>query len=147
MKLAWFVSSIALIISPLQAQERSDVAVTQLLSATTTSSRQSIVLPRKDAQVVASIYEIMPGAALPLQNHPFPRYAYVLSGTLLVNNLDTGQTNVYRPGNFILESVGQWQTDTNSGDAPLKLLVIDVVEKGQSNTVDLKRVASDDDPN
>jgi quercetin dioxygenase-like cupin family protein len=138
MKLASFVSSIALITSPLQAQERSDVAITQLLSATTTSSGQSIVMPRKDAQVVASIYEITPGATLPVQNHPFPRYAYVLSGTLLVNNLDTGQTNVYRPGNFILESVGQWQTDTNSGDEPLKLLVIDVVEQGQSNTVDLK---------
>jgi hypothetical protein len=63
MKLAWLVSSIALIILPLQAQERNNVTVTQLSSATTTSSGQSIVFPRSDAQVVASIYEIMPGAA------------------------------------------------------------------------------------
>ena len=138
MKLASLVSLTALFISPLQAQERNDVTVTQVLSATTTSSGQSIVLPRSDAQVVASIYEIMPGAALPAHNHPYPHYAYVLSGTLRVNNLDTGQINTYRPGNFIPESVGQWQTDTSSGDEPLKMLVIDVVEKGQPNTVDLK---------
>ncbi|HET9687764.1 MAG TPA: hypothetical protein VFP79_11370 [Pseudolabrys sp.] len=33
-------------------------------------------------------------------------------------------------GNFVLESVGQWQTIASVGDEPLKLLVVDVVEKG-----------------
>jgi hypothetical protein len=49
----------------------------------------------------------MPGATLQAHNHPYPRYVYVLSGNLQVNNIETGQTDTYKPGNFILESVGQ----------------------------------------
>ena len=135
MKVIWLIVLCVLFNSPLQAQERKDITVTQLLSSGMTSSRQAIVFPHRDAQVVVSIYDIMPGATLQAHNHPYPRYGYVLSGTLRVNNMETGQTDTYKPGNFILESVGQWQTATSVGEEPLKLLVIDIVEKGQSNTV------------
>jgi hypothetical protein len=33
--------------------------------------------------------------------------------------------------------VGEWQTVASVGSEPLKLLVIDIVEHGQSNTVQL----------
>ena len=138
MKLTWLTILFALLAAPLNAHEGEDVTVTQLLSSTTTSSGQPVVLPQKDAQIVVSIYDVTPGATLPVHNHPHPRYAYVLSGTLRVNNIDTGQTDTYAPGDFILESVGQWHTDKNIGSAPLKLLVIDIVEKGQPNVVPLK---------
>jgi hypothetical protein len=62
MTLLWLVGLFAMFISPLQAQEREDIAVTQLLSSTLTSSRQPIVLPQKDAQIVVSIHDAMPGA-------------------------------------------------------------------------------------
>ena len=103
MKPLWLVCSIVLFVSPLKAEEQKDAAVTQLLSTTTTSSGQSINLPTKDAQIVASIYEGLPGPALQAHNHPYPRYVFILSGALRVNNLDTGQTNTYRSGNFVLE--------------------------------------------
>lgn len=136
MKLVWmFASVFALFISPLQAQDRTNVTVTELLSSTVTSSGQSIVLPQKDAQIIVSTYDVPPGATLPVHKHPYPRYAYVLSGSLRVTNRETGQSNAYKTGDFILESVGQWHTGTNIGDEPLKLLVIDMVEKGQMNTV------------
>ena len=135
MTLLWLVGLFAMFISPLQAQEQEDIAVTQLLSSTMTSSRQPIVLPQKDAQIVVSIHDAMPGATSQAHNHPYPRYVYVLSGNLRVNNLETGQTDTYKPGNFILESVGEWQTVASIGSEPLKLLVIDIVEHGQSNTV------------
>ena len=137
MILLWLVGLLAMFISPLQALERKDIAVTQLLSSTMTSSGQPIVLPQKDAQIVVSIHDAMPGAALPAHNHPYPRYVYVLSGNLQVNNLETGRTDTYKPGNFILESVGEWQTVASIGSEPLELLVIDIVEHGQSNTVQL----------
>jgi len=124
--------------APLQAQDGEDVTVTRLLSTATTSSGQPVVLPQKDAQIVVSIYDVMPGATLPVHNHPHPRYAYVLSGILRVNNIDTGQTDTYATGAFVLESVGQWHTDTSIGSEPLKLLIIDIVEKGQANVVPLK---------
>jgi quercetin dioxygenase-like cupin family protein len=124
--------------SPAYSHERDDVVVTDLLSTTTTSSGEPIVLPQKDVQVVVSIYEVMPGVTLQVQYHPYPRYGYVLSGNLRVDNIDTGQTQIYKPGNFILESVGLWHKNTSIGSEPLKLLVIDTVEKGQPNAVRLK---------
>jgi quercetin dioxygenase-like cupin family protein len=57
---------------------------------------------------------------------------------LPINNIDTGKIDTYASGDFILESVGQWHTGKNIGSAPLKLLVIDIVEKGQPNVVPLK---------
>jgi quercetin dioxygenase-like cupin family protein len=136
MKLVYLLASfVVLFVSHLQAQELTGVTVTQLLSTTITASRQPIVLPHKNAQIVASIFEVAPGAALPVHKHPYPRYAYVLSGNLRVTNKDTGQSDTYKSGDFIVEAVGQWHTGANIGEEPVKLLVIDIVEQGQTNTV------------
>jgi|SRR5262249_42464146 len=138
MKLPWLTILVALLAAPLQAHESEDVTVTHVLSSTATSSGQPVVLPQRDAELVVSIYDVMPGATLGVHNHPYPRYAYVLSGVLRVNNIDTGQTDTYASGAFVLESVGLWHAGMSVGSEPLKLLVIDVVEKGQPNVVPLK---------
>ena len=136
MKLVYLLASfVVLFASHLQAQELTGVTVTQLLSITVAASRQPIVLPHKNAQIVASIFDVAPGAALPVHKHPYPRYAYVLSGNLRVTNKDTGQSDTYKSGDFIVEAVGQWHTGANIGEEPVKLLVIDIVEQGQTNTV------------
>jgi hypothetical protein len=63
MKLVWLAAAFfALVIAPLQAQERKEVTVKELLSTTVTSSGQPIVLPQKDAQIVVSIYDVAPDA-------------------------------------------------------------------------------------
>lgn len=124
--------------SPLRADTQpaaSKVVVKPVLSTTVTSSGQPIVLPQNDAQVIVSIYEIPPGAVLPKHKHPFPRYGYVQAGTIEVTNLDTGKTETFKTGDFILEAVDQWHFGTNKGPEPVKLLVIDMVEKGQANVV------------
>src|SRR5262245_33258907 len=138
MKLPALTILVALLVAPLHAQDGEDVTVTQVLSSSATSSGQPIVLPQNDAQIVVSIYDVVPGATLAVHNHPHPRYAYVVWGLLTRTNIDTGQTDTYASGAFILESVGQWKTETSIGSEPLKLLVIDVVEKGQPNMVPLK---------
>ena len=136
MKLVYLLASfVVLFASHLQAQEITGVTVTQLLSTTVTASGQPIVLPHKNAQIVASIFVVAPGAALPVHKHPYPRYAYVLSGNLRVTNKDTGQSDTYKTGDFIVEAVGQWHAGANIGEEPVKLLVIDIVEQGQTNTV------------
>lgn len=127
-----------LIASPLHADTQSatsKVVVRPVLSATTTSSGQPIILPQKDAQVIVSTYEIPPGAVLPKHKHPFPRYGYVQAGTIEVTNVDTGKTESFKTGDFILEAVDQWHFGANKGKVPVKLLVIDMVEKGAANTV------------
>jgi quercetin dioxygenase-like cupin family protein len=111
------------------------VVVTPLASRTTTASGQPITLPQKNVQVLVSTYDIAPGATLPVHKHPFPRYAYVEAGTLQVTNVETGKSNTYKTGDFIIEMIGQWHQATNVGDGPVKLLVIDQVEEGAKNTI------------
>lgn len=111
------------------------VVVTPLASKTTTASGQSITLPQKNVEVQVSSYQIAPGATLPVHKHPFPRYAYVEAGTLKVTNVETGVSNIYKTGDFIVEMIGQWHQATNIGTDPVKLLVIDQIEKGAKNTI------------
>jgi quercetin dioxygenase-like cupin family protein len=136
------ILAVLLGIVPLHAESRpakttaaKPVVVRPVASATATSSGQPIVLPQKDAQIIVSAYEIAPGAVLPVHKHPFPRYAYVQAGHLRVTNNDTGKSEDFKPGDFIVEAVGQWHFGTNTGKDTVKLLVIDMVEKGKANTV------------
>ncbi|MDX8434014.1 MULTISPECIES: cupin domain-containing protein [Mesorhizobium] len=111
------------------------VVVTPLADRTQTASGQPITLPQKNVEVIVSSFEIAVGATLPIHKHPFPRYAYVEAGTLKVTNVETGNSNTYKTGDFIVEMIGQWHQATNLGDGPVKLLVIDQVEQGAKNTV------------
>jgi quercetin dioxygenase-like cupin family protein len=136
MKLVSLVAGFfVVLISPLHAQQPSGITITPLLSTTVTASGQPIVLPQKNVQIVVSKYEVAPSATLPVHKHPDPRYAYVLSGTLRVTNTGNGRSYSYKPGDFIVESVGEWHRAANIGIDPVELLVIDIVEKGHGNTV------------
>ncbi|MGJ4944216.1 cupin domain-containing protein [Bradyrhizobium sp. HKCCYLS1011] len=134
-------ASLALLGFPAAAEEKpaltavAPVTVTQILSTLETASGQPIVMPQKDAQIVVSTFEIAPGAKLPEHKHPYPRYGYVLDGTLRVTNTELNKTETYGFGSFIVEAVGQWHKAENVGPVPIKLLVIDVMEKGANNTV------------
>jgi len=138
MKSLPFALGLMLVASPLHADTQAvtgKVVVKPVMSTTVTSSGQPIMLPQKDAQVIVSTYEIPPGAVLPKHKHPFPRYGYVQAGTVEVTNTDIGKTETFKTGDFIVEAVDQWHFGTNKGDVPVKLLVIDMVEKGHANVV------------
>jgi quercetin dioxygenase-like cupin family protein len=135
MKRLPLVVGVVLCMSPIHAQDNAPVIVKQVTSASVNSSGQPIKLPQGNAQVLVSTYEIAAGATLPEHMHPFPRYAYVLAGTLRVTNTDVGEDREYKPGDFILEAVSQWHKAKTVGAEPVKLLVIDMVEQGKSNMV------------
>ena len=111
------------------------VLVTPVLTAAVTATGQPIALPPDNARVLVSTYEIAPEATLPEHKHPFPRYAYVLAGTLRITNTETGHSDVYRTGDFIIEAIGQWHKAASLDDRPVKLLVIDQVAGDLSNIV------------
>ncbi|WP_368413491.1 cupin domain-containing protein [Dongia sp.] len=134
MKKICLAGLLLLLATPLQA-EQPPVVVTPVMRTDVTASGQPIILPQKDAEIVVANYEIAPGASLPIHKHPFPRYAYVLAGTLEVTNTETGRSETYRTGAFIIEAVGQWHKGANIGTDPVKLLVIDMIEHGQNNVV------------
>jgi len=119
------------------AQEKAPVVVTPVARATQTIADQPIMLPQKDVEVIVSTYDIAPGAALPVHKHHYQRYAYVLAGTLIVANVDSGKDLTFKAGDFIVESLDSWHKGTSIGTETVKLLVIDQVEKG-APTVTLK---------
>lgn len=136
MKALVLAAAVALTTSALHAEEAARaVIIAPVLTTDVTAGGQPITLPARDAQLIVSTYEIAPGTTLSEHKHPFSRYAYVLAGTLSVTNTETGKSDVYNPGDFIVEMVGQWHQGTNIGADKVKLLVIDQVEKGQSNVV------------
>lgn len=110
------------------------VTVTPILRATTTASGQPIELPSGPVQVTVSRFEIAPGATLPVHRHPFPRYAYVISGMLRVTDVESGKATTYHAGDFIVETVGTWHYGTNIGSDQVVLIVTDQTPPDRSNT-------------
>jgi quercetin dioxygenase-like cupin family protein len=119
----------------LPARAGEPVVVTRLLSATETAAGQPIMPPAGPVEVTVSTYDIAPGARLPVHRHPWPRYAYVLSGTLTVTNADTGAETAYGPGAVVLEMVGLWHYGENRGSEPVRLVVFDQTPPGEAATV------------
>jgi quercetin dioxygenase-like cupin family protein len=111
------------------------VVVAPVVSTQKTASGQPIVLPQQNVQLVVTRLTIAPGATLPQHEHPYQRYAYVLSGHLKVTMSDTGQSFTYGPGDFIVEMRNEWHSADTVGNQPVVLLVIDQVVAGHSNVV------------
>ena len=117
-----------------QALEASPVVVKELSKSLTNDVGQPIRLPRGKLQLVVSTYDIAPGAKLPQHRHPYQRYAYVLQGEL--NVVQVGRTSrIYKPGEFIAESVDRWHYGETVGTVPVKLLVIDQLPPGKASTL------------
>ena len=113
----------------------SEVLTKSIASITTTAIGQPILLPHDKVQVLVSIVEIAAGVTLPVHKHPFPRYGYILAGSLQVTNSETGERTTYRSGEFVVEMVDRWHLGTNLGPDPVKILVIDQVEEGSANSL------------
>jgi len=137
MKKAFVAVALALLAFPAEALD-SAVMVTPVFKTTRTIADQLIQLPQKDVEVVVSMYDIAPGAMLPVHQHHYQRYAYVLSGTLTVTNLESGKDSTFKQGDFVVESLSQWHKGANNGTEPVKLLVIDQIEQG-AESVTLKK--------
>jgi len=125
---------LATITLPVSAQKIEGVTVTKIDASTSTVTGQPIVLPSQNVQVITSTFDIAVGAKLPRHEHPFPRYAYVLQGELEVQYEGSG-TKLYKTGELIVEAINTWHQAENKGSVPVRLLVIDQVEAGKSNTI------------
>jgi quercetin dioxygenase-like cupin family protein len=130
------LASLLLAGAPAQAQDAAaQVTTTRLFSATTTAAGQPITLPKDNVEVLVWMYVIPVGARLPVHKHPSARYAYVLAGSLRVADADNIRSWDYKAGDFIVEMIDAWHYGTNTGSEPVRLLVIDQVEAGKTNTV------------
>ena len=111
------------------------VRATPILKTTTTSAGQPIAYPKTDQpEVTAVLVEIPPGAETGWHRHPFPCYAYLLSGELTVE-VEGRKPNHFKAGDAIVETVGLLHNGRNTGSEPAKLVLFVTGEKGQPFTV------------
>lgn len=101
------------------------IAVRPIASLDKTASGQPITFPQGPGRVIVAEYVIAPGAVLPLHKHLYPRFAYVLQGTLEVTDKDTDQTFTYKPGDVVVEVIDQRHLGRNMGSDAVRLLVLD----------------------
>ena len=111
------------------------VVVEPVTTTDRTWTGQPIHLPQGDATVTVTTYDIPGGAVLPEHEHPFPRYAYVLSGSIAITNSSAGKEVTFKAGDFIVEAVDQWHHAVNPGTTETKLLVIDLTPGPGGNTI------------
>lgn len=106
--------------------------VTEIYRGSTTALGQKLRFPRQDGTLVASIYEIPPGARLPVHRHPQQRLAYVLAGRLRVSTPE-GRGWEYGPGEIVVEMLDHWHSGETLGTEAVRLLVIDQTEGDTAN--------------
>jgi quercetin dioxygenase-like cupin family protein len=107
--------------------------VTEIVRTKKNDIGQAITVPSGHLELVVSTYEIAPGARLPQHKHPFERYAYVIQGDLMVEQVGAS-SRVYHAGQFVAESVNRWHFGQAIGEVPVKLLVIDQLPPGRAAT-------------
>jgi quercetin dioxygenase-like cupin family protein len=111
------------------------VQVTPLLKATVTSAGQPIAYPQIiDPEVTVLLVEIPPGTETGWHKHPFPCYAYILSGELSVD-FEGGQTNHFTAGQAFAEGVNLRHNGKNIGMEPVRLVLFVTGEKDKPFTV------------
>jgi quercetin dioxygenase-like cupin family protein len=106
-----------------------------LASIDATLSGQPIVAAPGRLRVTVSETTLAPGSRLPVHKHPFPRVVQVLSGRLLVTNLDTGKAHEAAAGDWLVDAVDQWHDAAVVGAEPVRLLTIDQAPPGAQVTI------------
>ncbi|MDP2840434.1 MAG: cupin domain-containing protein, partial [Syntrophales bacterium] len=115
------------------------VKVTLIKKGTTASNGQKLAYPcTGKAEVTALIVEIPPGGNTGWHSHPFPVYAFVLSGTLTVE-VDHGDPYQIKDGDVLFEVVNTPHLGKNLGKEPVRLAVFYTGIEGTPNTVKISR--------
>ena len=113
---------------------RKEIQIAPLLRATTDAAGQPMAYPQTDQpQVTAVMVEIPPGAQTGWHKHPFPCFAYVLSGSLTVE-MEGGRVHELTAGQAVAESVNVMHNGKNTGTEPVKLVMFVMGETGKPFT-------------
>ncbi|MFC3069062.1 cupin domain-containing protein [Phenylobacterium soli] len=108
---------------------------TPLKSLEATAAGQPITPPPGPVEVKVSQTDIPAGGQIPPHKHPWPRYVYVISGRIQVDNLVTGQSYELKAGDASIDPVDQWHQARALDGAPARLIAIDQVPPGATNLI------------
>ncbi len=126
----------ALILSTasLIAGETSKPKVNLLLSSGETILGQPITYPSGPAQVTTAIVTLPVGAQTGWHHHQVPLVGYMLEGELSVDYAEHG-TRTYKAGEAVYEAIGTSHNGQNTGDVPVRILVVFAGAQGVPNSV------------
>ncbi|MDF2231947.1 cupin domain-containing protein [Albimonas sp. CAU 1670] len=97
-----------------------------------------IAWPEGKAQTTAAIVTMKPGEATGLHRHEAPMFAWVMQGEITVSYQDAAKTvRTYRAGEAIVEAHEVPHRGVNSGEVPVRILVVFSGAEGLANTVSL----------
>jgi quercetin dioxygenase-like cupin family protein len=95
--------------------------------------------------LTGQIVTIEPGGQTGRQRHNVPSYVYVLEGTLTTNSMGgpvgVAGAQYHAEGQSYMDAVGVWHNHTNTGQTPVKYLLLLISTPGAS---DLTQKAGDD---
>ena len=111
------------------------ISVTPLLCTAKTACGQAIAYPKTNSpQVTAVLVDIPPGAETGWHQHPFPCYAYILSGKLTVE-VKGEKPRELHAGEPLVEVVNTTHNGVNKGSEPVRLVLFVTGEKDKPFTV------------
>jgi quercetin dioxygenase-like cupin family protein len=124
---------------PGAAEYASEVQVTPLLRTTTTVIGQPIEYPKTDKPLVTTVLvEIPPGKETGWHTHPMPCFAYILQGTITVEE-EGGKTFTYHAGQAIAEMINTPHNGCNLGTETVKIIMTVMGEQGKPIAVHLDK--------
>lgn len=112
----------------------SDERIVPVLEASETILGQPLEWPSGPATLTSVVLTMQPGEETGRHYHEAPLYALILEGTLTVDYGENG-TRTYREGDALMEAQEIVHNGMNTGDEPVKLLVLNMGAEGVANTV------------
>jgi quercetin dioxygenase-like cupin family protein len=118
------------------------IMVTPLLRTTKTASGEPVAYPvTSSPEVTAVLVEIPPGAQTGWHQHPYPCYAYILSGKLTLE-VKGQKPRELVAGEALVEAVNATHRGTNKGTEPVRLVMFVTEEEDKPFTVRVPDPAS-----
>ena len=107
-----------------------DGHVKRIISTGETVLGNKIVYPVGEAKITAFEFTVPVGAPVAPHTHSFPVLLIIQQGEVTLDYED-GKSKVYRPGDAFIEDVGVVHSSKNTGDVPIKALVVAIGVEGQ----------------
>ncbi|HKO82563.1 MAG TPA: cupin domain-containing protein [Chitinophagaceae bacterium] len=118
-----------------QAQYSNEIKIEKLLKTDTTETGQHIDYPDIANEEVSVLkVTIPPGKSTGWHKHLFPVFAYVLQGTLTVQQ-EHGKKIRFKKNTSVAESINMYHTGINEGKEAVVLIVFYMGEKDQPVSV------------
>ena len=118
-------------------QALADSHVKRIISTGETVLGNKIVYPIGEAKITAFEFTVPVGAPVARHTHSFPVLLIIQQGEVTLDYED-GKSRVYRPGDAFIEDVGVSHSAKNSGNVPIKALVVAIGVEGQKIMTPLK---------